>query len=384
LMNNMSSGFKPYATLLGVFLCLGWLSALAYSDDHPPQAIEVRSAPVTIDRVYKSMEGITGDKRFEWAAAPRPPELLWVTGGRIDMFKEEDGSNGTEQFLCHAYLKFDDQYFKTGGQQTRAKHINHLGRLFTFVQGQAEIRLPHGFGIPVWSTEPFEMEYMVINPIEPEQPFRVNTRGVFDYVLDTELKEPLKPLLMRIIGMHVPVKKGSAQPHAQCSALGDVSSADLTGQAEKDAEPAASSLHKILKNEKGFDEVYHWMVPPGRHQYRYPLESKFLASLPFDTTVHYINGHLHPHGEFVELRDLTTGNTVFRSTATNNAERSGLTALTDFSSEEGVVIRRDHQYELVAEYDNTTDHDIDAMAILFLYLLDQTFDREPLGTLSAL
>ena len=385
LMKNRGSGFKPYAPLLGVFLCVGYLSALAYTDENAPHTIAVLSGPHTIDRIYKSMEGITGDKRFELSAKPEQPELFWVTAGKVDMFKEEDGSNGTGKFLCHAYLKFDDQYFTTYHRNLPLGKMTHQPvRLFTFVQGQPAIHLPRGYGIPVLSSELFEFEYMVINPTQPERPFAVKTQGTFAYVRDGELEEPLKPLFMRIVGMHVRVKQGSAGPQAHCSELGDVSSADLAGQADKDAEPAKSSLHKILKNEGGFDEVYHWMVPPGRHQYRYQLESKFLANLPFDTTVHYINAHLHPHGEFIELRDLTTGQTVFRSSATNNAERSGLTTLTDFSSDEGVVIRRDHQYEMVAEYDNTTDHDIDAMAILFLYLRDQTFDRERLRTSSGL
>ena len=382
LINTVISRFRSHATLLGVILCVGRFCALAYSDEHAPHAAKILSKPVTVDRVYKSMEGITGEKGFGLTAEPNQPELLWVTGGRIDMVRAEDGSNGTEKFLCHAYLKFDDRYFKTLGPQTREKTINHLGRLFTFVQGQADIRLPRGFGIPVLSTEPFEMEYMVINPTQPPQPFQVNTLGVFDYVRDTELKEPLKPLVMRIVGMHVPVKQGSAGPHAQCSELGDASMAG-GGTVEQDAEPAKVSLHKIRKNKSGFDEVYHWMVPPGRHEYRYQLESQVLVNAPFDTTVHYINAHLHPHGEFLELRDVTTDNTVFRSVATNNAERTGLTQLTHFSSEKGIPIYRNHQYEMVAGYNNTTDHDIDAMAIFFVYLLDQTLNKEQLGTASA-
>jgi len=384
----MRSGLKPCSHLIviGVCLCAGWWCTVARSDEHAPHAVKILSEPVTVDRVYRSMEGITADKGFGLAAESAQPELLWVTGGRIDMFRAEDGSNGTEQFLCHAYLKFDDRYFKTRGQQTRAKTINHLGRLFTFVQGQAAIRLPRGFGIPVWSTEPFEMEYMVINPTEPKQPFQVNTLGVFDYVRDTELAEPLKPLVMRIVGMHVQVKAGSARPHAQCSELGDPLGGPLAEPpVETSAVPATSSLHKVHKNrDGGFEQVYHWMVPPGRHVYRYQLEGAVFGSLPFDTTVHYINAHLHSHGEFVELRDLTTGQSLFRSTATNNPERSGVLKLTDFSSEAGILIHRDHQYEMVAEYDNTTDHDIDAMAILFLYLRDQTFDREQLKTSSGL
>ena len=370
----IGAGIFGVKLTVAAFLCVGWLSALACADEGTPGTIEVLSGPHTVDRAYKSMEGITGDKRFTMPAKPQQPDLLWVTAGKVDMFKEEDGSNGTERFLCHAYLKFDERYFKTHRQQSPAKQLNPQGRLFTFVQGQPAIRLPRGFGVPVLSTEPFAFEYMVINPTAPKEPFHVKAHGTFDYARDGDAQEPLKPLFMRILGMHVPVKTGSAGPHAQCSELGDAA-----------AEPAPSSLHKIHKNrDKGFEQVYHWMVPPGRHVYRYPLERAVFGSLPFDTTLHYINAHLHPHGESIELRDVTTGEALFRSTATNNPERSGLLKLTDFSSEEGIQIHRDHQYEMVAEYHNTTDHDIDAMAILFLYLLDKTFDREQLRASSGL
>ena len=365
--------------MLGALLCAGWLGASACADESAsqPHTIQVPSKPLTIDRVYKSMEGVTGNNRFLWPAASPKPELLWVTGGKVDMIRDTDGSDGTPQMLCHAYLKFDDRYFKTSSHNPRLGTHQPV-RLFTFVQGQPAIRLPRGFGIPILSTELMEFTYMVINPTPVERPFGVMSKGTFEYVRDAGLRKPLKPLFMRIVGMHIPVRKGTAGPHAQCSELGDIASADLGGKVEQDAEPAKSSIRKILKSEAGFDEVYHWMVPPGRHEYRYQLESKFLGNLPFDTTVHYINAHLHPHGEFVELRDLTAGNTVFRSVAANNAERSGLTELTHFSSRKGIVIHRDHEYEMVAGYNNTTEHDIDAMAILFLYLLDKTFDREQL------
>ena len=35
--------------------------------------------------------------------------------------------------------------------------------------------------------------------------------------------------------------------------------------------------------------------------------------------------------------------------------------------EEGFRVYRDHKYELEALYDNTTDHDVDAMAMMYLY-----------------
>ena len=45
----------------------------------------------------------------------------------------------------------------------------------------------------------------------------------------------------------------------------------------------------------------------------------------------------------------------------------------EFQSERGLVINPAHQYELRAEYNNTSSASVDAMAILYLYLLENDF-----------
>ena len=119
------------------------------------------------------------------------------------------------------------------------------------------------------------------------------------------------------------------------------------------------------------------MVPPGKHIYRYVLGDDY--KVPFDTTAHFINAHLHPHGQYIELRDATAKKTLFISRAKNFKDRVGIEKLEDYSDEKGMPIYRDHKYELTTLYDNPTDHDIDAMAILFLYLEDKKFDKTQLA-----
>ena len=41
--------------------------------------------------------------------------------------------------------------------------------------------------------------------------------------------------------------------------------------------------------------------------------------------------------------------------------------ITSYSSEEGFPVKKDHVYEIEAVYNNTTDQDVDAMAMMFLY-----------------
>ena len=39
----------------------------------------------------------------------------------------------------------------------------------------------------------------------------------------------------------------------------------------------------------------------------------------------------------------------------------------NYSSDEGFPLYKDHVYEIEALYNNTTDHDVDAMAMMVLY-----------------
>ena len=67
--------------------------------------------------------------------------------------------------------------------------------------------------------------------------------------------------------------------------------------------------------------------------------------------------------------------TVFKSLQQNQVDRLGLVQVDYFSSEEGVPIHKDHDYELISIYDNPTDRDSDAMAVMFIYYLDKQFEH---------
>ena len=120
---------------------------------------------------------------------------------------------------------------------------------------------------------------------------------------------------------------------------------------------------------------YHWLVPPGRHIYRYSIKQGSMR-LPVDTTTHHIAIHVHPFAEFLELRDLTTKETVFKGMVKNNAEQKFIDQITYFESEKGIMLYEDHDYELVTQYNNSTESDIDAMAVMYLYLWDRNFDKQ--------
>lgn len=133
--------------------------------------------------------------------------------------------------------------------------------------------------------------------------------------------------------------------------------------------------YRILQVELAFDDrtSYHWMVSPGRWKYNTYLNS--LDMFPADVKVHMITGHMHPYAESLELYDHTKGQSVFKIKVENFSNRVGIERMKPYVSENGFWLRKDHQYELVSIYNNTTDKKIDAMAIMYLFYHEPTFEK---------
>ena len=110
-------------------------------------------------------------------------------------------------------------------------------------------------------------------------------------------------------------------------------------------------------------------MPPGREENHTRVTS--MMNLPRDTQVHYIAVHLHPFAESLELRDITTGKTVYKAVARQTAGRVGLADVQSYSSEEGMPLYKGHEYELISKYNNTSGVDQDSMATMMLYVRPQ-------------
>jgi hypothetical protein len=132
----------------------------------------------------------------------------------------------------------------------------------------------------------------------------------------------------------------------------------------------------------GGDVTYHWMVPPGRHTYSAKVAVNEL-NLSAPTTLHYATAHLHPYGESLELYDLTAQQSVLKIQAEDFHDKVGVAQMGEFQSEQGIVITPEHEYELRAVYNNTTAAGSDAMAILYLYLLEKDFSHPTARSLQA-
>jgi Flp pilus assembly protein TadD len=107
-------------------------------------------------------------------------------------------------------------------------------------------------------------------------------------------------------------------------------------------------------------------------------------NLQYDTTVHTIDVHLHPFAESLELRDLTTQKTLFKSAATSVDDGIGIAHVETYRSEEGIPVYADHEYAIISTYNNTTGENQDAMASFYMGIRDRVFDAELLDDPEAL
>jgi len=319
------SAMRPWMILVAV-LMLHTVSAAA---DTPTHAVEAVSKIYSIDRQYDVMRG-PWTREATALIQSEENELLWVTGGELDVVDAGNSSSVSDQFLCHSFLEFANATHGSGKENHMFGNQTLLDNspILPFAQGNRILQFPDGFGVPVLSSEPLSFSTMVMNPHD-EAPLDLQFIATFNYVREKELTQQLRPLFIRTTIVEGP------------------------------------SSDQFPKNWGA------WIVEPGRHVNRTRITDQI--GLPFDTTVHYIVTHVHAFAESLELRDVTTDTILFQSKTTHQPGLVGLADVQTFSSEAGIELFVDHEYELVSIYDNPTQEGILAMAKMRLYLLDHSF-----------
>ena len=316
---------------------------------------EVLSPVYKVDKKYKSMMGPQSSTQV-WLGDRKSDEVVWITGYEATMVGRDGRTPRAQEFMCHSNLDIDPSRHR----QAIRSDANISGRLFTLSQGQFQIRFPEGFGIPIRASEALSLTTQVLNLNHDPADFDVRHRVKIRYRRQSELKKPMTPLFQKsVYGMALLEGKDGHYGHEPGHAEGQ-------GCLEK----ANASDHEY-KDRFGRRFTGHWVVQPGREVNRTSVSK--LLSLPYDAKVHYIAVHLHPFAQSLTLIDKTTKKTVFASEAQNFKKKIGLERVDYFSSPEGVMIHKDHEYELVSVYENTTMEPQDSMAVMYMYFADPTF-----------
>lgn len=324
--------------------------------------VDYLSGTYEIDRPYFSMQGPYKIQPIRLAPGPR--KLLWLTGYEVAVVDAAGAPLPSQQNLCHGQIEYGSA---EGFRKNNAKLFEGVRTMprkwFIVVPGQAGITFPEGFGIPAYSDEPLNAMTMALNQDPDFAPFAMRMRTRVTYREDSPLSTNMKPLGRFAVDVRVPVLDPSANTHA------DAASCAVT--ADDGVVAAAESVSLKRTEADGSQTTAHFLVPPGRTAYVQSFRGA--DQLPFDTTLHSITAHLHVYGTAIELWDTTENRLLFRSEAANDARRTHVTHMTEYSSAEGIPVFRDHEYELRATYENTTGHPVDGMAVMYFYFFDKAY-----------
>jgi hypothetical protein len=365
---------------LVVFIFISLISLFAISKKRPDvfresspldtryEAIERQTTTLSplyeIDRIYTSMKGPYSQHMLvvdPELLRSKKPELVWITGYKAVMVGPDGETPVSQEFMCHSNLDID---IRKHAELFGWEKNNPSTRLFTLSQGQFDIAFPEGFGVPVLATEPLYLVTQVLNLNDKENKHKVRHKITIDYIRDSDLKVHMKPLMM-IGAIGLKLLEGHDGYFDMASANEDEHGPGCSIGQNADFRTVDDKFNRKF--------TLHWVVKPGREVNR-TLATKFM-NLPYDTTIHYVAVHLHPFAESVELRDLTTGKTVFKSKTRLAKHKIGIEEVEYFSSDKGIPLYKDHEYQVVSVYNNTTDQDQDAMVSIFIYVLDKEFQK---------
>lgn len=321
------------------------------------------SRPYPVTGVYKSIMGPLGTEKA-LLIKNHPGELIWLTGSSTRPIGPDD-QEASLGFLGQVnidWTRIDRHSYLMG-----AKQLTN-GRIFSFGQGIYDIRLPSGFAIPTKSNEPLGIttQVMNMNSYTPETAIRFVTE--LSYTRQRGIEKPMVPLWVASAYSLVSLEEDKTKPIHYATPTFDQK---LHGPGCSTF-PAASTSE--FKDPQGRRFSAHWQVPPGTHTTR-TLVTRIL-NLPSDTTVHHATVQLNPYAVSTELRDLTDQASVLTLKPTKRNQDGTLAEVESYSSHAGVKLYKDHEYELVTIYANTTRKWQDARAVLHLYLRDHDFTVE--------
>ena len=296
-------------------------------------------------------EGIRRSDKF-LTIENQPGELVWITGCSLETLADDALPRPLLSRVSLVFKNAVRHNFLLGLSQ------NPQGMLFRFSPGVESVRFPEGFGVPVFSNEPifFGSESQIAE--DPPQPAEVSFKLKLDYVRQRGLSEPYKPLYC--LQMTSLVSVGSEPLHFGVT------------EPDPDKQGPGAPLYPIATSTKTLDGLGHefadtWYLPPGEQTNR-SLMTKIL-SLESDTKLHLATGHMMPFGTSLELFDRTAGRAVVRLEKSTQGP-----GLQQFQSLEGVDLFKDHEYDLVATFHNTTGGTAKASAQMMIYIETPEFN----------
>lgn len=320
-----------------------------------PNQTQFVTPTFVVDNVYTSMEGPKVMQGFQ--VDPKSEDLIWIQSFKTEALSIDEQQLLPNDYICHTNVDYyDSSYYAKWNLPGRIGQ--HYPRLATLTNGMESYQFPKGFGFPIKANEYFYLSTQSLNHNKKDSVFKLKHKITLGYAKDNA---SLKPLNSRTIFIMLPYN--DEDPFKNDAAKVDPSVCI----------PVETKNHNYISG-NGRRMSGHWVIFPGKQTYRSVVSDQL--QLQDTTRLHHIATHLHPFAQSLALKDLTTNTVIFKAQATNHKDRIGLEKIAEFSSEAGVLLYPDHQYELVLETHNTTNTRQDMMASMFVALYDAQLDKK--------
>ncbi|AVI49742.1 hypothetical protein C5O00_00610 [Pukyongia salina] len=315
-------------------------------------SVQLESPELLVDNIYQSMDGPQAILNLELNSGDSG--IKWITGFKAEVFREGTQEHNND-FLCHTNIDFfNGVHYKN---LKLPKRINsQYPRLGTLSNGINQLNFPEGFGFPVADKDAFIIASRTLNHNIEDAFFKVKHKIEFS---TKPAEANLKPLVPKALVLLQDYNRENPDNPEQSDAPNLCLPLDLKNHS--------------FPNEDGVRYAAHWVLPKGEHLYKFNVT--YQLRLTENTTIHAMAAHLHPDAQKFTLYDLTANRAVYTINCENYDEKIGLKDVSTYSSEEGLPLYADHEYELQLHTYNPSDGFRDMMAVLFIYVYDREMDE---------
>ncbi|MGK4567280.1 hypothetical protein [Flavobacterium sp. 3HN19-14] len=304
-----------------------------------------------IDGIYKSMEG---PKSSNYVQLSKDSTLLWMTGFNVEALDAKTGEKLSNDFICHTNIDFNDvKYYSNFNLNARIG--SQYPRLTSLSNGMENFEFPKGFGVPMRGNDLLFVTTESLNHNIKDITKWIKHEVTISYSSQTE-----KPLMSRTVFIMLPFDK--EDPYK-----------DPLDPGSNSCIPVETKNH-TYEDGKGNKLSGHWVIPVGKNTYRSSANGQL--QIKDSLRLHAAAIHVHPFATAIRLFDKTANKAVFTSNIKNYTTKIGLESVPQFSSEKGIWLYGNHDYELILDVNNTTNENQDMMGSMFLFFYDAELDAK--------
>ncbi len=308
----------------------------------------MESPSFLIDGIYKSMEG---PKASRYIQLNQSKELFWITGFEVKALDANTNQNLSNDFICHMNVDINDiNYYSNFNLKDRIG--KQYPRLTSLSHGLEKFNFPEGFAVPVLGNDFLNITTQTLNHNIKKINKEVKHKVIINYEKNSN---KMKPLMSITAFIQLPFD--NFDPNKQPI---DPNSNECI--------PVETKNHTYIASD-GKKLSGHWKIPLGVKSYQGSINEHLNIKKPIK--LHFAAPHVHPFATRIGIYDKTTNDTLFSCAIKNHKNLIGLDKINVFSSQQGIIMYPNHNYEMFIFCNNTSKVEQDMMGSMFLFFYDE-------------